>query len=823
MVKIEKIVIQGFKSFKRKTSIPFSDGFSVVTGPNGSGKTNVSDAICFVIGKSSSRALRAKKTHNLIFHGSKKKEGSDHASVTIYFDNSDKTVPINEKTVSIGRRINKNGVSTYRLNGKVVTRQQIIDVFSQAGVHPDGQNIIQQGDVTQVVEMDSQQRRSIIDDIAGITEYDDKKNKAEKELNKIGEKVKEAEIVLHERETILERLQRDRDSAVQYKNLETELNNLRAALLWKSYSDTESGLKKIENDIQEKTKESDLLEKEIKDHDSKLELEEKALEELTKDVIQASGQIEVTKSIARLQGEIDSKKSRIESSKREIERLGMMVDKLKSMDRRVHPEFKQLLSFDGVKGFLSDLLDIPSKYNTAVDVAAGSHMRDVVVDSTTTAVKCVKYLKENRIGRSRFLPMDKIRPYPKKPLPTGSLGWLSELVHHEPAYNEIVEYVLGSTACVKDIDKAKDIARKTRVRMVTLDGDLMEASGAITGGFLRKKNSGPDADLTKYMSDRKSLASNIGQLEAEVLQLNRQLNIYASKEKKTDTASIERSRVKFDENVKKVREARKDAYERRLVLQQEIGKLNIKRARLEADFDNYKVQINPDDEQKVAEELEKMSVHVIKGKQREVIEQIEALGPVNMKAISEFDLIRNEFVEFKEKVDKIVSEKNSIEETISQIEGKKKVVFDKTLNEISKHFRTIYKELTQGEADIALEDPNSLDSGLQIKASPLGKSLLSIDSMSGGEKTLTAFAFLFAIQNHKPKPFYILDEADAALDKTNTKRIVELIKRHTKQAQFIVISHNDALVKEADQVYGVSMDDGESKVMGLKLPEIPTN
>ena len=96
MVKIEKLVMQGFKSFKRKVSIPFPVGFSVITGPNGSGKTNVSDAVCFVLGKTSSRDLRAKKTHNLIFHGSKEKEGSDYANVVLYFDNSDNVLPIKE-------------------------------------------------------------------------------------------------------------------------------------------------------------------------------------------------------------------------------------------------------------------------------------------------------------------------------------------------------------------------------------------------------------------------------------------------------------------------------------------------------------------------------------------------------------------------------------------------------------------------------------------------------------------------------------------------------------------------------------------------------
>jgi chromosome segregation protein len=93
-----------------------------------------------------------------------------------------------------------------------------------------------------------------------------------------------------------------------------------------------------------------------------------------------------------------------------------------------------------------------------------------------------------------------------------------------------------------------------------------------------------------------------------------------------------------------------------------------------------------------------------------------------------------------------------------------------------------------------------------------------MDSMSGGEKTLTAFAFLFAIQRHKPTPFYILDEADATLDKENTRRVVGMLKKQSKHAQFIVISHNDTMIRGADQIYGVSMENGESKIFAIELP-----
>ncbi|MCJ7817212.1 MAG: AAA family ATPase, partial [Candidatus Aenigmarchaeota archaeon] len=255
---------------------------------------------------------------------------------------------------------------------------------------------------------------------------------------------------------------------------------------------------------------------------------------------------------------------------------------------------------------------------------------------------------------------------------------------------------------------------------------------------------------------------------------------------------------------------------------QEINKLNIQKAKLEAKFDNLKDQIDQTEKGKDLSKLKPfidLEVSTLKNKERECIVQIGSLGPVNMKAIEDYEIVSKEFKDFREKVDRIVQEKSSIEDTINKIDEKRIGSFMHTLEGIAKNFRQVYTELTDGEAELALDIPNKLDSGLAIRASPPGKRLINIDSMSGGEKTLTAFAFLFAIQRHKPTPFYILDEADAALDKVNSVRVANLIKKQAKLAQFIVISHNDTVVREADQIYGISMEDGESKVIAIELPK----
>ncbi|MBN2330607.1 MAG: chromosome segregation protein SMC [Candidatus Aenigmarchaeota archaeon] len=822
MVRIEKIVCEGFKSFKRKVSVPFTYGFSVVTGPNGSGKTNIADAIYFVIGSGTRRSLRAKKSHELIFQGNDKKQASDYAKVIMHLDNSSKTLPIKDEKVTVSRRVNKAGVSTYRLGGRIATKQEVMDLLAQAGITADGHNLIQQGDVTRIVEMGPVERRRIIDEIAGITEYDEKKDKALKELGKVEEKVREAEILLEQKDELLKKIKAERDTALDYKRMQNSLRLIVATNAYKNLNNLVKKLESAEKGSGEKEGEIGALSKQIKDTEKKISGMEAEMEAITGKVLKVSSRMEEANRLNELQTRLGMKRERIKMNQREIERISELIERLSTLDKREGPAVKAVLGRNGVSGTFSELVMVPPQYKTAVEVAAGGHLGDVVVDRHTNAVECINYLKANKIGRVRFLPLDKIAPRPKQDLPRGAIGWLSDLVHHDPKYSGIVNYVLGSTMCVNDIEKARDLMKgEARHRMVTLDGDLVEKSGAMTGGFYRKGGSG-GTNIKQFLDSRKGLEDENETLNLDIQQLNNELEAIKGRGEELESVTkLEEKRVLISKEVERLREERDALYDSRGSLQEESGRLSVRQAKYEANLDTAKLdwQKYQDMEKEIkASEFMEQPVTVLEERKQQLLRMMDEIGPVNMKAIQEFDSFKDEFETFKTKVDKIIEEKTSIENTITGIEKKKRDVFNICLEKISKHFKSIYNELTQGDADLRLDSIGDMDSGLQIYASPPGKHLLNIDSMSTGEKTLTAFAFLFAIQNHKPAPFYILDEADAALDKANTKRVAELVKKHSKIAQFIIISHNDQLIKEADQVYGVSMEDGESKVIGIQLP-----
>ncbi|MCK5594434.1 MAG: AAA family ATPase, partial [Candidatus Aenigmarchaeota archaeon] len=177
------------------------------------------------------------------------------------------------------------------------------------------------------------------------------------------------------------------------------------------------------------------------------------------------------------------------------------------------------------------------------------------------------------------------------------------------------------------------------------------------------------------------------------------------------------------------------------------------------------------------------------------------------------------FDDFNEKVEKLADERKSIISMIEDIENKRRDIFRVAFERVAEDFTDVYADLTDGKANLRLEDPKDIESGLIIEAEPKDKKLLNIDSLSGGEKTMAATAFLFALQKFSPAPFYILDEIDAALDKKNSGTIGELIKEYAGNSQFLVISHNDVLVHNAFRVYGVSMQKGASQIVGVELED----
>src|SRR5512136_549418 len=228
---IKKMELKGFKSFGPQTvKVVLDKGFTAITGPNGSGKTNIIDSFLFALGELSTRRLRAENAAKLIFHGSEKAglERAKVAKVIIQFDNADGRMPVDTTTVTISREVYRNGQSIYRLNGRRISRTHILEILLMAGISSTSQNIIPQGTITRLTDVNPMERRKIIEDLVGIAQYDAEKAEAEEKLRTAEISIRTAMGRVEEVQKRLDDLERERNELLRYNFIQNETKKFEA-------------------------------------------------------------------------------------------------------------------------------------------------------------------------------------------------------------------------------------------------------------------------------------------------------------------------------------------------------------------------------------------------------------------------------------------------------------------------------------------------------------------------------------------------------------------------------------------------------------------
>ncbi|MBU0635980.1 hypothetical protein KKE06_03060, partial [Candidatus Micrarchaeota archaeon] len=246
-------------------------------------------------------------------------------------------------------------------------------------------------------------------------------------------------------------------------------------------------------------------------------------------------------------------------------------------------------------------------------------------------------------------------------------------------------------------------------------------------------------------------------------------------------------------------------------------------------IDNSKLEVRETDLKEESKEFEEtptfesFDVKELRQNLPIIEKKIKKMGAINQKAVEHFGEFEQELLDVKKKSDKLEEERLAVLDMIKKIEDRRTQVFMDCFNSINRYFNDIFFTLADGSGKLSLTEPEKpLEAGLLIEAQMKGKPIYSIDSMSGGEKTLSSLAFLFALQMYDPAPFYVFDEADAALDKENSMKLGKIVQKISQNSQFIGITHNDTIVREANQIIGVALNEHKSSVIGLKLKEKET-
>jgi chromosome segregation protein len=216
----------------------------------------------------------------------------------------------------------------------------------------------------------------------------------------------------------------------------------------------------------------------------------------------------------------------------------------------------------------------------------------------------------------------------------------------------------------------------------------------------------------------------------------------------------------------------------------------------------------PNDPEQLAEIVEQLT------------RQLDAMGPVNLEAVQEYDELEERYRFLENQSNDLSNSRRELLDVIARINQTTEKLFAETFAQVRINFREMFTELFGGgRADLSLlDESDALNCGIEISAKPPGKQLQSISLLSGGERTMTAVALLFAIYMVRPSPFCILDEMDAPLDESNINRFIKMLDRFVRQSQFIIITHNKRTIAKADILYGVTMEErGVSKLVGLRL------
>ena len=840
MTRINKVVLSGFKSFQKKTVIPFFDGLTTIVGENGAGKSNLFDAISFVMGRRSSQ-LRADRLEQLIFNGGERHSPAEEAQVVLHLDNQESVFDRflgNGSTapeITLGRRITRSS-STYTFMGRVCSRAQVDEILEAAKIDPDGQQLIAQGMITDIIKKNPVRRREILDEVSGIASYDEKRREAIAELKEVKSKLNTHRVILAERRRRLVALAHEREAAQEHQRLTEEQGRLAESIRHAKRQKIEERLRRAQGEhtgIREKIAG---LEAEVTKLDLEIENKEWEIEGIQEES-DGEGQIGLVKEVERLRTEILHKQGEINLKREQAKNLKEMIDEVARIkvaeaerartstaaSRPVQALLERKRG--GVYGTIASLATPRPGFEVAFETAVGSSLNDVVVDSRETAIDCINHLKQSHLGRARFLPLGRLVA-PRKSLASaealkrpGLVDYAINLVEFDPKYQRAFEYVLSDTVVAENLEAVRDV---DGVRVVTLDGDLQSRGGALSGGSRADSRPAPGAakprdtgfDTAKKRQDISKLERDIARLQEEVAE---RTTLFEEKERELKGCQEGKSRSKSEASARAdelhaLREKRRQSYQELETHRRTLSRYEREEAEAQAEIETL------GGEEHEASYYIEGSVAELERRIEENRRRLRRLEPVNMRSIDEYDAFEREFNLFQDKVNALENEKHEIELLIGEIEEKKRGRFLETLAAVTVQFDRIFKELFQGgTASLELETPGDISSGLLIKAHPPEKEPHVLDSLSGGEQTLVAAAFIFALQEYQHAPFFILDEIDAALDLMNVTRLSRMLRDYAKRLQVIVVSHNEETVRHADRAYGVTMKNGVSQVLALNL------
>ncbi len=922
---LKSIDVFGFKSFADKSRIEFTDGISALLGPNGCGKSNVVDAVKWVLGEQSSRTLRAERMEDVIFNGTENRKALNVAEVTLTLSNDSGLLPIDRAELSVKRRLYRSGESEYYINNEPALLREVRELFYDTGIGKSAYSIMEQGRIDQILSSRPEERRYIFEEAAGITKYKNRGAEAARKLDRTEENMRQVENILKEVKRSYDSLSTQAEKTARYRKLREQVFELevRQQLLRlrgfiESETSKERRLQKrsaerdklrdrietindsmkseldevnsMESELIEKQKELYGLELEIGNCDGRIQLQSErfaelsralkhtserqealleAIEQIGVQIRERSGSLdeigarlsEIEENVASFEQNIGNARERIVENDREVSACEQAIRRGEIEAAELQSELRELYD------------DIVTQLDTRLKETGYSHQRrKQSEDALLHAFRAVDIGLKGRIDILR----DATRVGDKRDDPAvvdSTLAALEELDRKLAALSAAIDSFRSNVPEFIDEFLAPEgiITRKREIdsKIVAMQGLITEHRARVERlGNENKELRGRIEEYRKTLEDlrlnRERMRSRRTSIEESIAMLARQKRHQEDQaaDGKNEIARAKERLVGIEHEIELTRKKKKDLQKRAEALGRSLGalendiaarskrlrsreaekkklaealvaaqnaveKLRVDVSTLQTEvrniYDNFSDRYSRD----LREYHDRMyeiddDVSAIREQLTELRSSVRELGSVNLMAQEEFTEVKERFEFLTSQLEDLRAARRDLAKVTEQIKSESTELFLDTYDRIKRNFHTMFRRLFGGgRAELMLTNPDDvLLSGVDILVQPPGKRLENIDLLSGGEKSLTAVALLFAMYMVRPSPFCILDEIDAALDEENVGRFVNLLKEFSRSSQFIIITHNKRTVANAETLLGVTMEEsGVSKIIAVRLGE----
>ena len=801
-MRLKHISLSGFKSFVDPTRIPFPSDMSAVVGPNGCGKSNIIDAVRWVLGEGSAKNLRGDSMSDVIFNGSVARPASSRASVELVFDNSSGRLGGEYSSyaeISVKRQVDHEGLSSYYLNGSSCRRKDITDIFLGTGLGPRSYAVIEQEMATKLISSKPEELRSHIEEVAGISVYKERRKETESRIRKTKENLDRVNDLKNEIDRNLLKLKQQIKSAEKYDFAKQNLKKFRSLKLASNWlvssekvKEMELNEKRQEIEIQKKISEKEKINtriEEARNNQSNLLLQIEKIQEsfyssgaeiskseqelisLEEKVVSTNNEIEsIDKKIISLNSNINFEKNAIDKIRNSLEGEANSLEEAKN-------DFERLQISSSPEEFLDKLLsDIGSLIVKIKNLSEGNNfeneLREVLSDSANIQSGLSRYKAEfkNISAAEKGALNEKREKYTRA---------IQEVANKNLEISKL-EGAIHSKQ--KEIETFQNKTKELSQSRESLMGPITEIKEEIKP--LLDKRSGNQNELT-------SLRNNFERTNEVIRTLEKNLN--------TEEIKIEELKSLSNSSVVEKQKFITEAEILQKQIQSEYGELQTVLDKLQPEFNLAFIE----------NEIERFN------------KQIESIGPINLAAKEEFKIEEERNQEIQNQLNELNKAIDTLQSAIKKIDQESRTKFQDTLDSVNAEIAKLFPKLFGGgHAKLELIGEDVLESGVVLKAMPPGKKNVSVSQLSGGEKAMSAIAMVFSFFSLNPSPFCILDEIDAPLDDLNTFRYISMVEEMSKKIQFIYITHNKISMEKSKHLMGITMEEaGVSRLVSVDVEE----